>query len=268
MAMGKTYEELAREYQDVGEYIAVIANRYFPDSDGEYLYDSIVGFDVFREIENGNAEFPFTDEKYYNSASIQDSLDAFGLDCDKFLYALKFVHHVGESKFVDAIKLHETYLSVLKSMEERLGGEDAEIVVSCRGKRKCTVTDAYLLSVIRKEIRKLYIRKKFGGLFSCHHFNGGDRRVTESVSKRMAYEAELLKYLIDTKATGQTDCVHQDEGNPYFVSRDRLLLISRLMYLTGLTDNAAYDMNTDNIKGVIHTYGGRDVMTVSGKYII
>ncbi len=262
----KTYEELASMYEDAGDYVRLIANEFFPSFDGEDFYESNTGFDVFRAIENGDAEFSFTDEEYYNSADIQDTLDALGIDYAKFLYALKFVHHIGECKFVDARILHRSAKSVVDGILERLVGEDALLTVRCKGKKKLSVDEDYIMEYISLALTDLCEKLQDDtGFVGQMVLLGESDRTSKSTSMRMAYEAKLLKFLID--ATAKKDMPVEDNG-VFAVSRDRLLLISRLMFLTGLTDNEGHNRDTDNIKGIISSYKDKEVMTVSRNYFV
>ena len=90
-------------------------------------------------------------------------------------------------------------------------------------------------------------------------------RETGGVSHRMCFESELYLYIIDRYRT--------DKDMPRRVknsigSRDKLLLVSRLMHMTGLTKIQAFNDSADRIKAIRKQYKDKEVNSVALGYLL
>ena len=103
--------KLIDDFYDSGiyEYARFIAFSYYADyavdSNGEEYCCGCTdeGLQLFGDIMEGKAIFPFSKERYDSNTDVQNSLAALGLDSEKFWHALLYAYHFAESQNTDCI---------------------------------------------------------------------------------------------------------------------------------------------------------------------
>lgn len=260
--------EFARRFDKdpLYEYVRTIAIHYMADYDDEWnAVDYCRGVEMQWDIENGSAEFFFTREEYDANEDIQNSLALIGLDADKFWVAVRFIHFWAESKFVNAHPSEEPLFEQMKKLYEALS-ENAELYVKCPGRRAKSFSGARLIEQLKEAMIEYCNRNLYDPGFSGRAIIvDEDRLVVMERSPQIYFEIGIYQYLFEQFCT--------DQGLPKRIkgqtgSRNKLLLISRLMYMTGLTTNPAFKNGTDPIKGIINKYKDKKLPHTTGKYFV
>ena len=91
---------------EIYEYVHSIGNRMFPtyeiEEDGkEYQVDTACTGDFIVPHKDGKldmSKFPFTKEQFLENTSVIRSLQALGIDIEKFWVALLFVYYLTQKK--------------------------------------------------------------------------------------------------------------------------------------------------------------------------
>lgn len=228
-------------------YAMIMANIVAPeyecdDETGEtYQVFSHVGFDLFYKIQQGKCRFYFTKEDYDSNDEIQQGLSALGIDIDAFWHALVFLDAYSYDKFSHAHKFSNTEKEMVDSFITVLESEGASIVAKS-GSSKYEVNDPGLVSFIRECMAS--IRDKVDD--SMRRVELSDM-TNKSFSERISFEAQCLIELIRRITDGQL----KKDGKSF---KKPLLLVSRLLYFSGVANNESYLVSSDTLKGILKSY--------------
>jgi hypothetical protein len=236
----------AFETEEKYEYVRFIVGNHLLDYDetgnacgwGE-------GFDLFYEMNTEFEEdYPISRKKYDNNETLQGSIAAIGLDSEKLWHAIRFIRIMSESRFVDAKPEFPPLGPQVEQLVGLLREEGTKIRIELPD-RKTVGLSRELHDYLRGLIEKDYCPRK-GDLFFTGEKVSHCESVTLGTQKQMAYETNLYMEIFKEYSTDK-DLPRRGKGP----SRDKLLLASRLLYLTGLTTNQTYWQGKDAIKGVI-----------------
>ena len=98
------------------EYVVDFANKVFPAYDGEGFYDSNMP-DLFGDRYVKGIIKPIGFDKYLDDKlEIQSTLDAFGLDSNKFWYLCLFLKDYVKGQTTNAIKTNPTHREELSNL--------------------------------------------------------------------------------------------------------------------------------------------------------
>ena len=262
-------------YEDpLYEYVRELALYRMADSD-EYgpLDTSIAGEDRMWAIYSGKVEFPFTREEYDSREDIQSSIKAMGLDPDKFWELVRLIHHYADlvfnAKYYSLPSVRDQVVKFLDSLldEQRQSvDEGISLVVEKEGKVVCRIKNRKVIEFMANGIFEHGKQHLDDVEFVGQPLSRDEAdRETGGVSHRMCFESELYLYIIDRYRT--------DKDMPRRVknsigSRDKLLLVSRLMHMTGLTNIQAFNDSADRIKAIRKQYKDKEVNSVALGYLL
>jgi hypothetical protein len=276
-------EELPKiegSYYDVPllEYVSKLAQEFLPQY---YPEEDIEGDsnapDIFaRRYFNGDIDTSFMDS--YLDNDLQKTLKAFGIDCNKFWYLCLFVKDITLDKCIDAISVglngNEELDALMKGIEsldwdsDNLYSENLNATITfqgSKGKQKINVANnAAILTIyqsLKEFIPKIESNSKLAVALNLSKINLDNRKtlgITYTVFQYTEYMRFFLKgYTANKKMANAINC-----------SIDKLFLISRLIYITKISNDERYyneydeDYNKLNfLKNNIRKYEGKDIKT-------
>ena len=258
-------------YEDpLYEYVRELALYRMADSDECGPLDtSIAGEDMMWAILNGKVDFNFTRENYDDREDIQNSIKAIGLDVDKFWELVRFINYYGHCKFNKAQYLLPSKRDRIVSFLEGLLENDAvkqgvSLVAKKGGKTLGKIDDLPTIEFLVEGIISHCKNHMDNVEFVGHSISRNeDDKSIGGLAHRICFEAEQYQFVFDKfcKDGGMPKRVKNPIG-----SRDKVLLISRLMYLTKLTDNPKFNDSSDSLKGIRNQYKDKGVETICLEY--
>lgn len=193
-------------------------------------------------------------EKYDSERTIQESLAAIGINPDKLWEAMRFIRLLSTTKFVNAYPTFPSFGSQVEQMLDFMKDKQATVRIQKPGKRSLVLSEDMKEFVV-KLIEEYYCATKDDPFFSGQSIDF-DERVSLGEQRQIAYEADLIMDLLKHFCTDK-DLPRRGKGQG--PSRDKLLLTSRLLYLTKLTVNKKFWDGKDALHGVM-----RKCQNVSG----
>ena len=247
----KTQPEIERSFREetLYEYAYHAASTALWESE-EALWYSDQAYRMFYQIQTGEIEFPFTREDYDKNTDIQNSLALIGLDPDKFWQALLYIHAVAFAKNTDVVPVD---LSVQDRIEDLISaiGEDGtgvSITIKRPGRKTTVITDPqtmWILSLFlqngNKKCSLLNMMEYTGSAFSIDPMDLGTKwRIYDeycafkSIFKRFCTDGDLPKRVSKQKG-----------------SRDKDLLISRILYMTKVVNDEQYTKSRNLLHAIV-----------------
>ena len=145
-----------------------------------------------------------------------------------------------------------------------MGEKDVKVTFESKDRQPYTINRKLVLNILLEMLSMGYeainVRENL-------HYAPVDLKVLEkekeySVSHQIVYEAKAYKSLLEKISRPKSEVKDFRKG-----SRDKLLLISRLMYFTRLTRNESYLSGTDSIKGLLKSYKNKKITGISSDYL-
>ena len=218
------------------------------------FYISSLSFDEYLKYHSDDK--PLKDsfkERYLNSKELQDTIAAFGLDVSKLWYLLLFVHDYIEDIGNHSFMLGKSTLDDFNGFVEKLS-ETTSIVLKKDNRKRYTVDKEDTIKIIQSAVQ-YYIRSynnivnsdlsqreimeqlnNIGGsvIDSSLPIDFGGKSYLDISYKKWMFAEMFLYFLKDKKATVPKNSI-------YNVSKDKLLFISRLIYVVGYDTHRYYD---------------------------
>jgi len=250
------------------EYVRLIANECADEweFDGENYeqVESIVPFDFLRMLDSGKIRFRFTKEDYLENYSIIETLRAYNIDIEKFWYAILFIDHFTETKFVNAFLMEDSPLSQLESFAQLLSNENSRLSVNFGKREKQTITHRILLNTIVNIMNEICNANRDNTVFNGKPINMSDKsRVTRSTSLQITYITERYLKLFEALDIDKIKSVNKFKT----VSLNKMFLISQILYFTKMVTNKKYLYDDDTLRGILKTYKNVKIDTISNKYL-
>ena len=197
-------------------------------------------------------------ERYLNCRELQDTIAAFGLDVSKFWYLLLFVHDYIEDIGSNSPTLEKSTLEDFNDFANKL--REATSITLKKDSRKSYAVEKedtirivqaavqyYIKSyndIIDSNLTRDEITERLDDMGSSIISDGKSLNIRDKSSLDISYKkwkfAEiLLHFLNDKKATVPKNCI-------YNVSKDKMLFISRLIYVVGYDTKRYYDAYDSN----------------------
>lgn len=261
-----TDSELWNQLYDLDkyEYVRYIAFHYYPD----YLEEPMVisadvppieevedvsaeeaeltcigitlsGFTIFRDIQTGKKEFIFDEEDYYGNVDIQQSLQLIGLDPEKFWHALLYIHYMAELENTDCVPLSPSVHEQVKELCLALNEEGTTVTIKRRGKAPFVIDDSAVKEFIVSFLQygdERYVRlwhPTYTGRLVHHTADKEDVGLCWQIYDEYC----AFKLLFDHFCTDKNlpSRVAGQKG-----SRNKDLLVSRIIYMTRLVEDERY----------------------------
>lgn len=254
------------------EYVVDFANKVFPAYDGEGFYESNMP-DLFGIRYVKGMVKPIGVDKYLDDKlEIQYTLDAFGLDSNKFWYLCLFLKDYVKGQTTNAIKTNPTHREELSNLLNELNKmnikcdrilsaeKGGELSFKVEGGKKVVITNKTTLIYINVAITTFM--KKYNNILDESTLN---INVTTSLS--LIYQIYLfnkylsmfLKPLVAKKGT--------------IASKDKSFLISKMIYVLSISDDVKfiteYKDNGDklnHLKNLLSRYKNIKIPTLNSIY--
>lgn len=255
---------------EIYEYVHSIGNRMFPaydeTEDGEvYQVDTACTGDFIVPHMDGRldmSQFPFTKEQFLANKPIICSLQALDINIEKFWMALLFVFYITRKRTENVMSIplpaFDQFRAFAKYLHEN---PDAKIRI-WRGREHGVTIESdeairLLGALLAENSATLYAKLSQNVTFGFGDFSTNLKdcyKITFAV-------ACLLPFLEQFKAEDKRST------NPTQVSYNLMLLISRIVYMFGYTENTKYLDNDENIKAIWQRYKDEKWHTIgSGLY--
>ncbi len=255
---------------DEFEYVYDYAYDNFPsvDYDGMYI-DFSKAFIFINRYNNNQIQIGIKYEDYLKDEELQETIDAFGLDKEKFWYLILFILDYSTcfsyNKVPDVLSpknqleklsneidnnidsLNETHLKVTFD-------KPIKLVLDIKGKRKFVIDDPTTLYVISKLCMNLVnntSEDSFLNLGTIPIFNedGTPNIETVSNSVHIAYFAKMFITFFDKNP--QFKGIKKKGKNGLL---NKQLLISKLVYITKLSRSKSFLISDETLKGFLKQY--------------
>lgn len=255
---------------DEFEYVYDYAYDNFPsvDYDGMYI-DFSKAFIFINRYNNNQIQIGIKYEDYLKDEELQETIDAFGLDKEKFWYLILFILDYSTcfsyNKVPDVLSpknqleklsneidnnidsLNETHLKVTFD-------KPIKLVLDIKGKRKFVIDDPTTLYVISKLCMNLVnntSEDSFLNLGTIPIFNedGTPNIETVSNSVHITYFAKMFITFFDNNP--QFKGIKKKGKNGLL---NKQLLISKLVYITKLSRSKSFLISDETLKGFLKQY--------------
>lgn len=256
------------------EYVVDFANKVFPTYVGESFYDSNMP-DLFGDRYVKGIIKPIGFDKYLDDKlEIQSTLDAFGLDSNKFWYLCLFLKDYVKGQTTNAIKTNPTHREELSNLLYELNKmnikikydrilsaeKGGELSFKVEGGKKVVITDKTTLIYINAAIT--IFMEKYNNILDKSTLD-----IEATISLPLIYQIYLfnkylsmfLKPLVAKKGAR--------------ASKDKSFLISKMIYVLSISDNikfiTEYKDNGDklnHLKNLLSRYKNIKIPTLNSIY--
>lgn len=273
-------ETYNREEENLLEYLTAVADRFAPDiafgSDGEaYEVDSQAPLMFKRRYNGGRLNVSFVYEDYIrtdrnDNENVIDIIRALGIDIEKFWYLLLFVvDYVDGStvktlrcnpspkqeieRLIDFVESNEDSFSKFSGMKHR---QPMKLTLQIKGHR-LIIDNPNTISAIAEMCRQTVPEIRYGNFLNLGTTDIADKSDSVRIwlfARMMRGFFELYPQFASKRKTGND------------TTKSTLRLISKLVYLTGLTTNEDYHTDDENLKGILKQHRNYKIDTVNTIY--
>lgn len=265
------------------EYMRAVADKFNPDfifeADGNAVpVDSQAPFIFMRRYNRRQLNGQFSYEEYMkrsitNEETIQDIIHALGIDSEKFWYLLLFAYDyvVGCTRNAAALKLSpieeiRKFISCVES-GERTGdksvgsgnGKPLSLTLAKEGRHRLAITNPVTISLIASICKEALPSLPVNSLFDSAEID--EENISSSMSVRIWLFAELFRYFFECYPWFKN---RRRSGDA--VTKSTLMLISKLVYFVGLSDNEDYNNDVENLKAILKHYRNYQLNTLNNIY--
>lgn len=279
----KEIPDFVPEIDPFFSYIHKVSNHFWPSYDAEIqeLTYSCAPHTFYRRYINGEIS---TDRlsKYSTSTELQDTIKAFNIDKEKFWYLCLLIKDYVEGETIDTIKDKPTHreelkqvVSEIEKLKPKEWGDlfltegEAELTIKVT-KHPLVIKDGHTLSLIKLAIEEFLERTPDNTIrLDSFAVDFNMRTTLPSGYQLYLFDKYLSWFLKELKANKKAISI---DGNYVRVSTDKKLLISRMMFVLGITDDETYyeeynenGVKNDKLKNTLKNYKNAEVHT-SNKY--
>ncbi len=220
--------------------------------------EDAAGRDFLHALNAGKLSFRFTREEYDSSVMLQKSIRALGLDAEKLWYAILFVVHFTESKFIDVMVEQKPVIDQMKEISDALKLDGAVLSVKCSDRLKTKTGLRIVLNNIARAIDDECERQKDNPHFTVPFYSPDPTGKASKVSAtpQMAFATRMLLWLFGEVCPDKQG----DKSRKKFSkgAKNRLMLASRIMFLTKMTSNQSFLISDEAIKGILSSASAKD----------
>lgn len=271
------------------DYLIDVANHFwlsydpdvsYVDENGKTVYggftESLVPEQFANKFFAGNINTD-REQKYLASTEVLDTLEAFGLDIDKFWYLCLAIKDFVEGQTDNAIKSKKNPRQELKALEDELDKLEPEFKngsIKCKGsgvltlkvgKHPIKVTNPTTLTLINMAIHNcLEENKDNNGLFDVVGLDVEDIVTLKPIYKIVLFNKYLSWFLKDKVA---------DKAK--YASKDKSLLVSRMIFILGISDDEPFfeeyredGSKLNYLKNYIKKYKNVEISTIQSRYFL
>ena len=294
------------------DYVYEVANHFLPDDNGiaskapaifceryhqrnltieeryerhKEFYISNISFDDYQKYHADEKPLKANfKELYLSKNELQDTIKAFGLDVSKLWYLLLFVHDYIEDIGENAPTIGKSTLQDFNDFVDKLS-EATNITLKKDNRKSYAVEREDTIRIIQAAIQ-YYVKSyneviesdssreeimeklnNMGGslIDNLHPVNFKDKSYLDISYKKWKFADIFLHFLKDRKATVPKNTV-------YNVSKDKMLFISRLIYVVGYDNKRYYESHDKDynpnrmLSHLLRRYMKEEFPLVSGRH--
>ena len=285
--LDNTFNYYSPDYYDpLLEYVETIAYKYNPVNQYDIEYGQLVpkaiGTFALRVLEK-KIESTEALKRYLEAKELQETITALGYDIEKFWYLLLFIHDYSYGLCGKGIKLNESpkkqitklingIVGNIKSLNDDFGSistfnKPIKLVLEVKGKHKIVIDDPdtlfYFAGMCLVELNKT----ENGSRINESHTNikakdGHFEYDPLSNSIHIWQFAKMFLSFFDLNPSLKTK---SKRGST--VSYNKMLLISRLIYIIGLSRNENFMTSDDTLKGYLKQYKDYQLNMMNSVYL-
>lgn len=247
----KDIPNFVAETDPLFSYIHKVSNHFwlFYDPDIQELTFSQAPYTFYRRYCNGAINVDRV-IKYETSTEVQDTLRAFGIDKDKFWYLCLLIKDYVDGNTIDTVidnpthreELHNLVSEIEKLKPKRWGDlyltdGYGELTIKT-SKHPYIIKDGQTLALIKIAIEEFLKRNQEQSFILDTAPVNYDNKTTLAEGYRLyLFDKYLSWFLKDLKANKSLISTGTDNNR---VSTDKKLLISRMLFILGITDDEDY----------------------------
>lgn len=242
------------------EYANRLADRINVGWDGGNYCPSDWSLRFLARLNKGLVKAPFTYEAFRDNDDIVATLEGYGLDAEKFWYALLFIYDITISFCLNAADASKTNYEILTELNDFLQqhpkavlylSEDREL----RKSERYETNSPLILDCLRRFVKQELAQYPEPPQQKIFTIDPRYRNYTESLStaQQQVLMYRLFKVLFDTLKLPE---LRAKRGE--VVSYSKQLLVSRIIYFCRLTANESFTVDSSSLKGILKQYGNTD----------
>lgn len=265
------------------EYVAIIAEEYKPPTPEDfecsrYVSTAIDDF-VYRYLDGRVVTNSLP--KYLNNTEVLQTIKALGYDENQFWYLLMFILDYSTGQCIFGIKQNESPKVQLDRLANEIIGnissfdeftndpifiKPAQLVFKMP-KNIITVDNeiaiAWLALILKNGIETIEDGSKLAtSITKLKTVNGMFESESESNQIHIWYFASMFLKFFDLKPPLKVRAKNGSDN-----SYSKLLLVSRLVYIIGLSKNENFIATDDNLKKCLKQYKNYKINTINGFYL-
>ena len=264
------FEDYSNELLDYVEKVAnkVQPNRPSPDGDFDYGYrfygSRAISHFVVKYL-NGDVDTSFK-QNFIDNKDVQDTINGFGIDVDKFWYLLLFINDYSFCRCKKGLGIKDSPEEQIKKLVSKIVfsikdfnkdlvevtfNEPIEIDLKINGQRVTTIDDPLAVLKVAQDCLDGLERIKEG---SALKMGRGSGSIVGVNSVQICYFYKLFLIFFDLYPQFRK---RQKKGST--ISFNRKLLISRLIDIVGLPEKGDYKNSVESLDGVLSKYKNHPV---------
>jgi hypothetical protein len=271
-------------YDPLLDYVTIVAEKHAPVTQMDYeigCYDSkAIGNFAIRYFDNKVDKGRLN--KYLESREVLETIIALGYDIEKFWYLVLFVYDYSYGFCVKGIKVLDSpkdqiskllqgIVDNIKSLGENneniTFGTPMKIVLEKEGKHKMVIDDplsiVWLAGACLNALETIEGGSKMTNIKTNIQFKDGKFSSDPLAnSVHIWYFAKILLSFFELKPPQKA---RSKKGNT--VSYNKMLLVSRLIYIIGLSKNESFIETEDTLKGYIKQYKNSKIDMINMLYL-
>ncbi len=242
---------------DIYEYVYCIGNGIFSayelEEDGkEYQVDTACTIDFIVLHKDGRLDmsrFPFTKEQFLVNKPIICSLRALDIDIEKFWVALLFVYDLTRKQTENVMAIPAPAFDQFRAFAKYLHANlDAQIRIWRGREHGVTIESQEAIQMLGTLLAE-NSATLFANLSRNVSFKLGDFSLKLNNRYKITFVVQcLLPFLKQFKDDDKRS------STPSIVSYNLMLLISRIVYMFGYTENKKFLDSDESINGIWHRY--------------
>lgn len=267
----KSELRMIRQFDDVLEYVQKLCDKIRPEiyEDDTCLLcgpSRLPHTFAYRYNENSIEYMPDKDV-YMLDEELMNAVQSYGLDTDKFWMAMVFIYDYITVSCTNAHKHEKSIAEKLFDICNILENDGATLTAKCSGHKNIVLKSRHDREILVEGIRELLEIKRNDHFGNVLYFGrpidlSNEGTVTESDTRQIVFGARLYQKLFEI--LGVAD-VRKRGTNEFRL--DKMTLISRFLYLTGIARNDSYNLNNERLKKDMADYKDVKINTYSNIYL-
>ena len=258
------------------EYVWQLAMCLKPAQEDDEPFECCYAMPIFKQRYNDRLiNMPWTYEEYIKNKDIQATIAGLGYDVDKFWFALLFIYDYCQGDCFNAQEygtnphselfrfseiVNENLINDKNPFEETIEFEkDIKLEIKVGNKVVHTIKTPnaikYLADCSNKCCKELLEMVDHGEYNTMHHITVKEERVFESQNYQIFLFTKLFTYLLRYFDMPKKNIRSRNNE----VSYNKQFLISRLIYLTKISENEEFYYEPSTLKGYMSRYKNQGI---------